>query len=157
MPFIPRLLELTNFRSPLLRTLVPSVAAAFALQTAVAAPSVAFQTERFYDLSGSLTYLAVGALSLYLPALRARAAAAAAAAAAGGASGASAKLPSLLSALGAGQGGAWNWRQVVLTGAVTIWAVRCELLSLRVRESSGAAARPSCHAAAKYVQKQQGK
>ena len=113
--FVPRLLNMFNLRSPLLRTVVPSVAAAVALQAAVAAPSIAFQSERFYDLSGSLTYLAVGALSLYLPVLRARAVLGDSAT----------KVPSLLGAFG-GAGGAWNWRQVVLTGAVSLWAIRCE-------------------------------
>lgn len=119
MPLLPTILALTNFRSPLLRTLVPSVAAAIAIQAAVAIPSVAFQSERFYDLSGSLTYLAVGALSLYLPALRARAAA-----------NVSGKLPSLLSPFMAGSGGmgVFNWRQVLMTGFATVWALRCEFL-----------------------------
>lgn len=115
------LLRVTNFRSPLLRVLVPSVAAAFALQAAAAAPSVLAQTERFYDISGSATVLAVGALSLYLPALRARAA------------GHISRLPSLLSVLRAGgdpAGGATvalNWRQVVVTGMAMAWTLRREM------------------------------
>lgn len=122
MALLHTLLSITNFRSPLLRTVVPSVATAVALQAAVAVPSVAFQTERFYDLSGSLTYLAVGALSLYLPALRARAAMPDMAG----------QLPSLLAPFkaAAGGGGAGvavlGWRQVLLTGAVTLWALRRE-------------------------------
>ncbi|OAA50964.1 hypothetical protein BBO_00911 [Beauveria brongniartii RCEF 3172] len=70
-------LALTNFKSPILRTVVPCGLAAVALQALAAAPSVAARSELFFDVSGSLTYLAVGALSLYLPALRARALAAA--------------------------------------------------------------------------------
>lgn len=94
--------------------------AAFAIQTAVAIPSILAQSERFYDLSGSLTYLSVTALSLYLPTLRARAAAHLAGTAAPA-------WPSLLAAF-TGKGGpnGLNWRQVVLSTAVTIWATRCK-------------------------------
>ncbi|PHH81526.1 hypothetical protein CDD82_587 [Ophiocordyceps australis] len=100
------LLRLVNVRSPLLRTLVPSVAAAFALQACVAVPSVAAQSERFYDLSGSATVLAVGALSLYLPALRARAA------------GESVQLAVWH------MWPWWSWRQLVVTGLATVWTMR---------------------------------
>jgi steroid 5-alpha reductase family enzyme len=118
MTILNALLHATNFRNPFLRTLIPSVGAAFALQTAVAIPSILAQSERFYDLSGSLTYLSVTALSLYLPTLRARAAAAATGAA-------KPAWPSLLAAF-TGKGGrnGLNWRQVVLSTAVTIWATR---------------------------------
>lgn len=57
MTLVNSLLHLTNFRNPFLRTLVPSIGAAFAIQTAVAIPSILAQSERFYDLSGSLTYV----------------------------------------------------------------------------------------------------
>ncbi|KAG6007477.1 hypothetical protein E4U21_005945 [Claviceps maximensis] len=113
MTMLNRLLHITNFRSPLLRTLVPSVGAAIAIQAAAGLPSVLAGTERFFDISGSLTFLAVGALSLYLPQLRARAA------------GGHAALPRLLSAFEKGGAGAgWNWRQVVLTGMAMTWAAR---------------------------------
>src|ERR1700749_3291215 len=119
MTLITSLLHATNFRNPFLRTLIPSVSAAFAIQTAVAIPSILAQSERFYDLSGSLTYLSVTALSLYLPALRARAAASLAGKA-------KPPFPSLLDAF-TGKGGpsGLNWRQVVLSTAVSIWAIRC--------------------------------
>lgn len=128
MALVHTLLSITNFRSPLLRTIVPSVATALALQTAVAIPSVALQTERFYDLSGSLTFIAVGALSLFLPSLRA------ARAAGGVAAGSDAvpfKLPSLIASFKAATSGGFNgsvlnWRQVLLTGLVTAWATRRE-------------------------------
>lgn len=112
------LLHLTNFRNPFLRTLVPSVSAAFAIQAAVAIPSILTQSERFYDLSGSLTYLSVTTLSLYLPAIRARAAASIAGKALP-------EWPKLIDAFG-GKGGpdGFNWRQVVLSVAVSIWATR---------------------------------
>ncbi|KAK4443597.1 hypothetical protein QBC34DRAFT_416848 [Podospora aff. communis PSN243] len=111
MSLLQSLLRLTNFRSPLLRTIVPSVSAAFAIQAAFAIPSIIAQSDRFYDFSGSVTYLAVTALSLYLPALRARAA------------GSTLPLPGLLEAFKNG-GGALNWRQVLLSGCAGVWAAR---------------------------------
>lgn len=112
------LLHATNFRNPFLRTLIPSIGLAYGLQAAVALPSIIAQTERFYDASGSVTYIACTALSLYLPTLRARYASNTAA-------GATTAWPSLLASL-TSKGGlnAWNWRQVVLSAAVTIWAAR---------------------------------
>ncbi|CAK3881719.1 hypothetical protein AC578_6243 [Lecanosticta acicola] len=111
------LLHATNFRNPFLRTLVPSIGLAYGLQAAVGIPSIIFQTERFYDLSGSLTYISCAALSLYLPTIRARLAA--------GPGSPAPAWPSLLQSL-TSKGGihAWNWRQVVLSAAVTIWATR---------------------------------
>lgn len=111
------LLHATNFRNPFLRTLVPSIGLAYGLQAAVGIPSIIFQTERFYDLSGSLTYISCAALSLYLPTIRARLAA--------GPGSTAPAWPSLLQSL-VSKGGvsAWNWRQVVLSAAVTIWATR---------------------------------
>lgn len=102
MPIINRLLHITNFKSPLLRTIVPSVGAALAVQLAAGLPSVLASTERFFDISGSLTFLAVGALSLYLPHLRGRAG--------------NATLSRLSTS--------WNWRQVVVTGMAMAWAAR---------------------------------
>ncbi|KAG8405660.1 hypothetical protein J3459_021571 [Metarhizium acridum] len=107
MPIINRLLHITNFKSPLLRTIVPSVGAALAVQFAAGLPSVLASTERFFDFSGSLTFLAVGALSLYLPHLRRRVG--------------NAALPKLA---GAFASGAWNWRQVAVTGMAMAWAAR---------------------------------
>lgn len=119
MTFLSSLLHLSNFRSPFLRTLVPSIATAYGIQAAVAIPSILLQSERFYDASGSLTYISCAILSLYLPALRARAGAAAA-------GGIKPPWPSLLASLSApGVANTFNWRQVILTAAVTIWATRC--------------------------------
>ncbi|KAF2765867.1 DUF1295-domain-containing protein [Teratosphaeria nubilosa] len=106
------LLNATNYKNPFLRTLVPSVGLAYGIQAAVAIPSILLQTERLYDLSGSLTYISCTALSLLLPTLRARYA------------GQSVPWPSLLASLGKGGVNAWNWRQVALSTAVTIWATR---------------------------------
>ncbi|TGO12337.1 hypothetical protein BTUL_0090g00280 [Botrytis tulipae] len=120
MTLTQALLHLTNFRSPFLRTLVPAVGAAYLLQAAVAIPSIAAQSERFYDLSGSLTYLSVTALSLYLPTVRARVAAGVLGKGKGGV-----EWPKLLEAFtGMGGANALNWRQVVLSAAVGIWATR---------------------------------
>lgn len=110
MSILSHFLHITNFQSPLLRTIVPSVGAAIALQAVAGVPSVLAGTERFFDLSGSLTYLAVGALSLYLPQLRARVG--------------NAALPRLLAAFGGGSAAAWNWRQVVVTSMAMLWATR---------------------------------
>ncbi|KUJ21896.1 DUF1295-domain-containing protein [Mollisia scopiformis] len=122
MPLLNTLLSITNFRNPFLRTLLPTIGTAFALQTLVAIPSIAVQSERFYDLSGSLTYLSVTALSLYLPALRARAASSLA-------GGVKPPFPGLWDGVlgrGSGIGGmeGLNWRQVVLSAAVGVWATR---------------------------------
>ena len=123
MTLLSSLLHLTNYRNPFLRTLIPSVSAAFAIQTAVAIPSILAQSERFYDLSGSLTYLSVTALSLYLPTLRARAAAQLA-------GNAKPAWPSLLGVLkGTGRPNGLNWRQVVLSTAVVVWATRRKSLN----------------------------
>ncbi|KAJ4371234.1 hypothetical protein N0V83_004451 [Neocucurbitaria cava] len=110
MTLLQTLLRATAFKSPLLRTLVPSVALAYGIQTAVAVPSIAAQTERYYDLSGSLTYLScnyAGGLTEYL---------------------------------GSSNGGMgiWWWRQVVLSAAVGVWATRLgTYLFSRITSDSG--------------------
>jgi steroid 5-alpha reductase family enzyme len=113
MPLLQSLLHATAFRTPLLRTLVPSVALAYGIQTAVAVPSIAAQTERFYDLSGSVTYISCTALSFFMPYLRAKSTGAFA----GG-------LSEYLSAPAPGQA-LWWWRHAMLSAAVGIWATRC--------------------------------
>jgi hypothetical protein len=115
---LQHILAATNFRSVLLRTVIPTVGAAFALQTAVGVPSALAGTERFFDLSGSLTYIACTGLSLALPALRAKAAA-------GNAIGWSSLIQTLVRSEGVG-GAAWNWRQFALSACVGIWATRCK-------------------------------
>ncbi|KAL8745230.1 MAG: hypothetical protein Q9190_002612 [Brigantiaea leucoxantha] len=130
MPLLHSILHATNFSRPFLSTLVPSIGLAFAVQGAVAVPSIIAQSERFYDLSGSLTYLSCTALSLYLPSIRARAAAAAAGSP-------KPAWPSVLGALSGGAGGL-NWRQVVLSAAVSIWATRLgSYLFARISASNG--------------------
>lgn len=115
--FVQSLLHATNYKSAFLRTLIPSIGLAYGIQAAVAVPSIIWQSERFYDASGSLTYISCTALSLLLPTLRARYGAAAT-------GGAIPSYPSLLASLGKGGVNAWNWRQVILSAAVTIWAAR---------------------------------
>jgi steroid 5-alpha reductase family enzyme len=125
------LLHATNYKNPFLRTLVPSIGLAYGIQAAVAIPSIVFQTERFYDLSGSLTYISCTALSLYLPILRASAAASV--------SSTVPAWPSLLASL-TSKGGInmWNWRQVALSAAVTIWATRLgSFLFARITADNG--------------------
>ena len=115
--FLASFLRASAFKTPLLRTLVPSVALAYGIQTAVAVPSIVAQTERFYDLSGSLTYLSCTALSLCLPVLRLRAVAGPD----------KIGLPWLSRVAGQSL---LNWRQAVLSAAVGIWAARCVWFSL---------------------------
>ena len=117
MAVLSTLLHATTFKSAFLSTLFPSIGLAYGLQAAVAIPSILAQTEKFYDLSGSLTYLSCTALSLYLPTLRARYAAAAVGAV-------KPAWPSIIGALRGVQGAGLNWRQVVLSAAVSLWATR---------------------------------
>ncbi|KAF3037855.1 hypothetical protein E8E12_008816 [Didymella heteroderae] len=112
MTLLQTILRATAFKNPLLRTLVPSLALAYGIQTAVAVPSIAAQTEKYYDLSGSLTYLSCVGASLVLPYLRAQQAGQAI----GG-------IAEYLSSKGLGQG-TWWWRQAFLSAAVGIWATR---------------------------------
>jgi len=137
------LLRATAFRSPFLRTLIPSIGLAYTIQAAFAVPSILLgPTERYYDLSGSLTYISCTILSLYLPTLRARSSAAGASGVASG--GASTSWPSVVaSLLGKANAGVnvWNWRQVVLSAAVLIWATR--LGSFLYARISGEAGRDS--------------
>ena len=53
--------------------MIPTIAAAYLIQGGVAIPSILAQNEKYYDLSGSLTFITCTALSLYLPSIRARA------------------------------------------------------------------------------------
>jgi uncharacterized membrane protein len=108
------LLAMTHFKSPLLRTIVPVTIAALGIQTAVAIPSCIGKTEKYYDISGSLTYLSCVGLSLVLPALRAQAVSTSAS---------SSLWTGLLGQVVAQN----NWRQIAATAAVAIWAVRCEI------------------------------
>jgi hypothetical protein len=127
MPLLHSLLRATAFHNPFLRTLIPSIGLAYGIQAACAIPSILAVTERYYDLSGSLTYISCTALSLYLPTLRARAAAAGAVGV-GASAGGVTQWPSIMASLmgkAATSGvNVWNWRQVVLSAAVMIWAAR---------------------------------
>lgn len=116
MTFMHRLMAATSYQTPLFRTLVPCVGLAYALQAASAVPSVAFQSERFYDISGSVTYLSVTALSLYLPSARARYA--------GFLAKSTRSSPTIMGAVKGLEGRGYNWRQVLISAAVAVWATR---------------------------------
>lgn len=116
-PTLPSLFKSSN---PLLATLVPTISLAYGLQGLAAVPSILIQSERYYDLSGSLTYLSCTALSLYLPVLRAK----------GNANAAGGKIVSpLWQSLGTTLTHGRNWRQIALSAAVGIWATRCVYIS----------------------------
>ena len=106
--FIGTLLRATDFTSsPFLSNLAPAVLAAFSVQLLFGIPGVRRQSDFLYDLSGGLTFALVLFLSFLLPALRRDGDAAI----------------SIASVL---DGTTWNWRQVVFTAYVLLWAVRCE-------------------------------
>jgi len=54
---------------PGLRALIPTIGFIFAGQTLAAVPAVAYKTEKYYDLSGSLGFISAVGFSLYGPAL----------------------------------------------------------------------------------------
>ena len=123
-----------NFSNPALRTLLPTIGAAYAFQIAVSIPNVYFQEDRFYgltlsfdggltlDLSGSVTYIGCTALSLYLPALRARSLARSQRLPTPG-------FPSLTS---------FHPRQLIMSGLTLLWAFRLgSFLFQRVLQSGG--------------------
>lgn len=110
-----------NFSNPALGTLLPTIGAAYSFQIAVSIPAIILQEDRFYgksyicpfgrliaDLSGSLTYLGCMALSLYLPALRARSLARSQ----------GQLLPSFPAIT------AFHPRQIVLTSLTLLWSIR---------------------------------
>ncbi|KAL8677265.1 MAG: hypothetical protein Q9186_006301 [Xanthomendoza sp. 1 TL-2023] len=130
MTALNSILHATNFARPFLSTLVPSIGLAYAIQGLAAVPSIIARTERYFDLSGSITYISCTALSLYLPTIRARFAAAAVGSA-------KPAWPSILAAL-AGNGGRLNWRQVALSAAASIWATRLGIyLFSRISSDNG--------------------
>ncbi|KAI9090176.1 hypothetical protein DFS34DRAFT_718848 [Phlyctochytrium arcticum] len=82
-----------------------TLGAAYAIQAAVALPSILFQSDRFYDLSGSLTYLTCIGLSLYFPQAR------------GGSS-------AYLNPWTSWTSGGLHARQALLSAFAAIWATR---------------------------------
>lgn len=118
---------------------------AYAIQIFVAIPSIIYKSDRFFDASGLSTFLIVNIMSLYLPAIRAKYAennleqvADAVNEGVQAVTGIEPGWGSLLMApfkrcnivqdVAAGTPLAvdYNWRQLALSGAVTIWAVRCK-------------------------------
>ncbi|PRP78002.1 hypothetical protein PROFUN_04128 [Planoprotostelium fungivorum] len=90
------LLHLFQSTSPFLRNLLPAIGTSYGLQALVALPSILLQSERFYDVSGSLTYLSCVTLSLLLPTARTH----------------------------IWSSPEFNWRQLALSAAVMTWATR---------------------------------
>lgn len=145
MAIVQSFLNLTNFTSPLERTVVPCIMIAYAIQIVVAIPSIIYQSDRFFDVSGLSTFLIINILSLYLPAIRAKyggdnleqvadAVNEGVQAVTGTQPGwgslfmAPFKRCNIVQDVAAGTPLAveYNWRQLALSGAVTIWAVRCK-------------------------------
>ncbi|KAL1758336.1 hypothetical protein FB107DRAFT_288645 [Schizophyllum commune] len=89
--------------------LLPSLASAYALQAAFALYCVPTQNDIFYDLAGSLGFLSTTFISLYYPHLKAKF------------NGQPGSLPSLLS---------FAPRQLLLSGALSIWTIRLGLFFL---------------------------
>lgn len=143
MALIQYFLNLTDFASPLKSTIIPCIVVAYAIQILVAIPSIIYQSDCFFDASGLSTFLIVNLLSLYLPAIRAKY----------GRDhlnqvadsireviekvtstepGWGSLLPAPFRETSIAQDVAtdtplafeYNWRQLALSGAVTIWAVR---------------------------------
>ena len=94
-----------------LSTLVHTTSLAYAIQSAFAIPAIFYRTERYYDLSGGLTFLACTSYALALPALRE-----------GG-------VPALKTAVRAVltpglRASPWNWRQLAAGAAISLWSLR---------------------------------
>ncbi|KAI5808065.1 hypothetical protein DFH27DRAFT_294377 [Peziza echinospora] len=110
--------------STLLSNLLPVVGLAYGLQIASAIPSIYYKSDVYYDLSGSLTYLACTGLSLALPAIRR---------ARGNVPAAGKVLYSGYTSFGGVHG-----RQLLLSGLVGIWATRIgSYLYIRAKQSGG--------------------
>ncbi|KAJ2897568.1 hypothetical protein MKZ38_004553 [Zalerion maritima] len=93
---------------PVLSTLLPTAGLIFGIQAAFAVPACIYATERYYDLSGGLTFLAATGYAASLPARRAG-------------------LPlraALKTLLTTGSAGALNWRHVAMGGMISIWSAR---------------------------------
>ncbi|KAF9884878.1 hypothetical protein FE257_000945 [Aspergillus nanangensis] len=115
MALLQDLLHLTNVDSPLLRGWLPPFGITWAIQTAFAVPSILGQSDLFYDFSALLSFLSAIPLSVYLPYLRVEYA--------GSWTSASQLLGAPFVGDGAGNPG-MNWRQLVLSGAASIWGLR---------------------------------
>lgn len=120
-----------SFPSAFLLNLARCTAATLAIQTAVAVPSVLLQAELFYDLSGAACFVVATGLSLVYPSLQ------------GWERWVDWWVSS--SAGGDGVGGWWqwkefglglldawpvDWRQLLVSAVVCVWACRCESSSL---------------------------
>ena len=121
--------------SPAARNLWTVVGAAYAIQGLVAVPCIIYQTDTYYDISGTATYLSCTALSLFLA--RRAAVASTASAAAGSATKAGARAVSSLFN-GAGGIAMSHPRKLLLSALVMIWSGRLGLyLFDRVKKNKG--------------------
>jgi hypothetical protein len=110
-----------SFSQPFLRVLIPSAGAAYGLQALVAIPSVLVASERFYDISGSLTFITATLLSMYLPIMQTRAVAAMTATIP------KPGYPRILGFLGSALGqNDFSVRKLAVNAAVIVWAMRCK-------------------------------
>jgi len=109
-------LALTNFASPFLANLVPAAVIALASQLLVGIPSSIKGTEIFYDVSGACTFILTVASGFIIPALRIMI---------GGDDSASAcsLAGDVLDILA--HPGDKGWRQLVVSVAVLVYALRC--------------------------------
>lgn len=96
-----------------LSTLLPTTSLIFAIQTAFAIPGYLYSTERYYDLSGGLTFLAATAYLVARPALRSSPPHARAR-----------LLPALSALFSSGTLGPWGWRHLALAAMAAAWSAR---------------------------------
>lgn len=103
---------------PVFSRLVPPLASAYGLQAVCAAIFVPLKDEKFYDLTGALTFLSTTFISLYYPSLKAKFW-----------DKTISSLPSLLT---------FAPRQLLATAALTIWSVRLgSFLAQRALKAGG--------------------
>ena len=108
------LLHITDFKgSPFLANLVPAASAALAPQILIGAIGVARQSETFYDLAGGVSHLLTLAASIFVPKLRTRLAAS------------SGKHNESILDILRECIRECNWRQLAVTGGVSLWSIRC--------------------------------
>ncbi|KAN0066388.1 hypothetical protein ACQY0O_000487 [Thecaphora frezii] len=102
-----------------LRSLIPTFGVIYGFQAVCGAVAVAYKTEKYYDLCGSLGFISATGLSLFMPWIRARAI-----------DGTKVPYPTSLSA--------FHPRQTIMTGLAMFWAFRLgTFLFQRVKKSGG--------------------
>ncbi|EPQ32153.1 uncharacterized protein PFL1_00350 [Pseudozyma flocculosa PF-1] len=102
-----------------LRSLLPTMGVIYGFQAVCGAVAVAYKTEKYYDLCGSLGFISATGLSLYMPWIRARFI-----------DGTKVPFPTSLAA--------FHPRQTIMTGLAMFWAFRLgTFLFQRVKKSGG--------------------